>query len=472
MYADLRAFIGAVDDADDLLRLDGADWHLEIGAITEVVAERDAGPALLFDDVAGYPQGYRILTNPFGSVTRTKMALNREGVDGALDVLDAWRRDFTGYSPIAPRTVETSEAPARENVNTGDDVDVTAFPVPKWHEHDGGRYIGTGCTVITEDPETGWVNLGVYRSYIIDESAVSMLFIPGKDGRIIMQKYHERGEACPVAMVLGTDPHTWIASTLTANRQEGEYGIAGWIRDEPVPVVESEFTGLPVPANAEVVLEGCIPPLEERSCVDGPFGEWPGYATDPSEDVPVMEVDVVSHRDDPVLLGQPPLRPPAKYYEIPIRTAGGVWNQLEGAGLAGITGVWVHVFERPMFMTISVNQQYPGHAKQVATAAVSMPNGVYGGRYVVVVDDDVDITDTKEVLWALCSRCDVEDIDIVRDLYTSPLDPVTGAGESTSSRMVMNACRPYGERESFPPVNRASDELRESVIADWDLGDL
>lgn len=470
MYPDLRAFVDAVDRRGDLHRLEGADWDLEIGAITEIVASREAGPALLFDDVTGYPADHRLLANPFGTVERTKMALNREGAGSAIEVLDDWRREFADYEPLEPEPVDPDAAPVREHVRTGEGVDVTAFPVPRWHAHDGGRYVGTGCTVVTEDPETGWVNLGVYRSYVIDERTVSCLFIPGKDGRIIMQKYHDRGEACPVAMALGTDPHTWMAATLTATRGEGEYGIAGWMRESAVPVVESEYTGLPVPSTAEVVLEGRIPPLTERSCTDGPFGEWPGYATPPSDDVPVMEVEAITHRPDPILLGQPPLKPPAKYYEIPIRTAGGVWNQLERAGLDGITGVWVHVFERPMFLTIAVAQQYPGHAKQVATAATAVPNGVYGGRYVVVLDDDVDVTDTREVLWALCTRCDVEDVDVVRDLYTSPLDPV--AEGSTSSRMVMNACRPYGDDDAFPPVNRASEELRERVTERWNLDEL
>lgn len=468
---DLRAFVDRIGDAGELAELRGVDWDLELGGITEIIAERDAGPALLFDDIVGYPEGFRVLTNPFGSVERTKLAINADPSRSPLSVIDWWRSEFQNHDPVLPTEVASEDAPIRANVVTGDDVDVTTFPAPKWHPPDGGRYIGTGCMVVSRDPDTGWVNLGVYRSVVLDERSVSVLFIPGKDGQIIMKKYHDRGDPCPVAMVLGVDPHTWMASTLTAGRQQSEYGIAGWIRGEPIPVIESEYTGLPIPATGEIVLEGTIPPLEERSCVDGPFGEWPGYSTEPSPETPVLEVEATTHRDDPILLGVPPLKPPGKYYELPIRTAGGVWNQLESGGMSGITGVWTHVFERPMFLVISVDQQYPGHAKQVATMATTVPNGAYGGRYVVVVDDDVDVTNLEDVLWALCTRCDVETIDVVRDIYTSPLDPVIGAGESRSSRMVMDATRPYGSDE-FPAVNRFDDDYRQKLRDEWNLDEL
>lgn len=472
MLSDLREFVDSVEDTSELARMDGADWDLELGAITEVVAEREDGPALLFDDIVDYPSGFRVLTNPFGTVERTKLGLNMDPSLGPIEVIDTWRTESNDYDGVSPTEVDPAGVPVRENVHTGSAVDVTMIPAPKWHEHDGGRYIGTGCTVITKDPDTGWVNLGVYRSVVLDEESVSVLFLPGKDGRITMEKYHDRGESCPVAMVLGEDPHTWFASSMTVGRQESEYELAGWMRDEPVPVIESEYTGLPVPATAEIVLEGEVPPLSERSCSDGPFGEWPGYATPASENQPVLEIDAVTHRNDPILLGIPPLKPPGGYYEVPIRTAGGVWNQLENAGISGITGVWSHVFERPQFLAISIEQQYPGHAKQVATAATTVPNGVYGGRYTIVVEDDVDITDTEDVIWALCTRCDVEEIDVIRDLYTSPLDPVSDEGEAKSSRMVMNACRPYEERDSFPTVNRAGDELRERVREEWNLDEI
>lgn len=474
MSYDLREFIEDVRGASELETVSGADWDLEIGGITEIVAQKGGGlggPALLFDDIEDYPEGYRVLSNSFGSIERTRIALNMPEEYGPLDIVDSWRKEFSSYEALDP--VEVGEdAPVLENVDTGGDIDVTKFPTPRWHEQDGGRYIGTGCTVVTRDPETGWVNLGVYRSMILDESTISLWVAPGKDARVAMEKYHERGENCPVALIAGLDPHTWIASMSTARRQESEYGIAGWIRGEAIPTAEAPVTGLPVPADAEIVVEGEIPPVDERNCVDGPFGEWPGYATPAHDTTPLIEVTGVAHRDDPIILGQPPLKPPAVYtVGIPIRTAGGVWNQLDDAGISGITGVWSHVIERPQFLVVAVDQGYAGHAKQAGVAACTMPNGIYGGRYVVVVDDDVDVTNIEDVIWAMCTRCAAEDIQIVDGLYTSPLDPMsTSRSAPTTSRAVIDATRPYGEE--FPEVNRFSEEYRDELVDKWSLDDL
>lgn len=477
MVKDLRDFLGEVDDVGELEVVEGADWRDEIGAITELVAEKGGGlggPALLFDDVEGYPSGFRVLSNTFGSVERSRLALNMgEGVS-ALEIVDSWRKSMEekAYAGMEPELVD-DDVPFKENVDTGDDIDVTKFPVPVWHEQDEGeRYIGTGCTVLTKDPDTGWVNLGVYRSSILDEETVSMAIWPGKDGLVTMRKYHERGEDCPIVMLAGLDPYTWIASTITAKRQESEYEIASWIQGEPLPVVEGEATDIPIPATAEIVIEGHLPPLEEESCVDGPFGEWPGYSTPPHPDLPVLNVETVMYRDDPILLGQPPLRPPSVYtLGVPIRTASGVWNQLENGGVPAVKGVWTHVIERPMFMVVAIEQEYAGHSMQAGLAAASTPNGAYGGRYVVVVDEDVDVTDLDEVLWAMCTRCRAEDIEIVSDVYTSPLDPVVEDRQRpVSGRAIIDATRPYDEE--FPEPIQFNDEFREHVRNEWNIDEM
>ncbi|WP_416841494.1 UbiD family decarboxylase [Haloferax sp. DFSO52] len=471
MSYDLRDFIADIDGVAELAHIEGADWDKEIGGITELVAEKGGGlggPALLFDDIEGYPAGFRILSNSFGSIERTRIALNMSSDLGPIDIVDAWRKEFSSYEALEPEHV-SGDAPVLENIDTGDEIDVTKFPVPQWHEHDGGRYIGTGCTIVTKDPDTGWVNLGVYRSMILDEETISLWVAPGKDARVTMEKYHERGENCPVAFIAGLDPHTWIASMSTARRQESEYDIAGWIRGEPIPVTDGPETGLPIPADAEIVIEGEIPPVDERSCVDGPFGEWPGYSTPAHDETPLIEVKSVLYRDDPILLGQPPLKPPAIYtVGIPIRTAGGVWNQLDDAGISGVTGVWSHVIERPQFLVVSVDQDYAGHAKQVGIAAATMPNGIYGGRYVVVVDDDIDITSLEDVIWAMSTRCKADDIEILDGLYTSPLDPILeDRSDNRSSRAIIDATMPY--KGEFPRVNRFSDEYREELVEKWNL---
>jgi 4-hydroxy-3-polyprenylbenzoate decarboxylase len=486
MAKDLRDFLAAVDDVGELKTFEGAHWEHEIGAITELVAEKGSGrggPACLFDDIEGYPSGFRVLSNTFGSVERSRIVLDKPEGTTALEMVDQWRKDMkaepwsdedgTGDGTVLLSDPTSEEAPLIENVDTGDDVDVTKFPVPVWHEQDeDNRYIGTGCTILTKDPDTGWVNLGVYRSSIIDEQTVTMGIWPGKDGLVTMRKYHERGENCPIAMLVGMDPWTWLASTITLHRQESEYEVAGWLQDEPIPVIEGPETGLPLPANAEIALEGYLPPLSEERCTDGPFGEWPGYSTPPHPDLPVMHVTNVMHRDDPIILGQPPLRPPALYtLGVPVRTAGGVWNQLEDGGVPSVKGVWSHVIERPMFLVIAIEQEYAGHAKQAALGAISTPNGAYGGRYVVVVDDDVDVTNLDEVLWAMVTRCRAEDVEIVEGVYTSPLDPmVEDRQRPTSGRVIVDATRPYDEE--FPEAIAFPDDYREEVREKWGIDDI
>lgn len=476
MVKDLRDYLSEVEEAGELEVVKGADWRDEIGAITELVAEKGGGlggQALLFDDVVDYPQGFRVLSNTFGSVERSRIALNRDKDTSPLEIVDWWRKRMEEEAYVGHEPELVDDAKFTDNIDTGSDIDVTKFPVPVWHEQDEGeRYIGTGCTVLTKDPDTGWVNLGVYRSSIIDEDTVSMAIWPGKDGLVTMRKYHERDEDCPIVMVAGLDPYTWIASTITAKRQESEYEIASWLQGEPLPVVEGKATDIPIPATAEIVIEGHLPPLEKESCTDGPFGEWPGYSTPPHPDLPVLNVDTVMYRDNPILLGQPPLRPPAVYtLGVPIRTASGVWNQLENAGVPAVKGVWTHVIERPMFMAVAIDQEYAGHSKQAGFAAMSVPNGSYGGRYVVVVDSDVDITDLEQVIWAMCTRCRAEDIEVINGVYTSPLDPVVEDRQNpVSGRVIIDATRPYDG--DFPETIQFNDEFREQVRTKWNIDEM
>jgi 4-hydroxy-3-polyprenylbenzoate decarboxylase len=136
-----------------------------------------------------------------------------------------------------------------------------------------------------------------------------------------------------------------------------------------------------------------------------------------------------------------------------------------------VTGVWSHVIERPQFLVISVEKGYAGHGKQAGVAACTMPNGVYGGRYVVVVDDDVDITNLEEVVWAMTTRCAAEDIQIVDGLYTSPLDPMSQSRSApVTSRAVIDATRPYDEE--FPEVNSFSDDYRAELVEKWSLDEM
>lgn len=474
-FEDLRDFVDVLRRLGELRTIEGADWDLEIGALTEAVAEQE-GHALLFDRVKGYPAGFRILTNPFGSLARTALLLGLPRDVDAVTLLDLWRTRLANFAPIP--AAEVRQGASFEMRMADRDVDLWKFPAPRWHELDGGRYIGTGAGVITKDPETGVVNIGAYRCMVQSNNTMSVKPNKGKHGRIHMEKYHAMGKSCPVAVSLGQDPTLLLAAGLAPPFTVSEYDFAGWVRGRPVQVVQGEFTGLPLPANAEIVAEGEIPPPGETEWPrEGPFGEWLGYFT-PSTigEVPLMNVKAVYYRRDPILLGLPPLKPPAPFpYAIPVG-CGIIWDQLEKAGIPGVKGVWSFVGGGGAggpFLVVAIKQLYSGHAKQTAMAAGSCRGGALGGKFVVVVDDDVDITNPGEVIWAVATRCDVgRGTDIVKGVWTTRSDPSLSPGQRASrsynsDRIIIDGCRPYEWREEFPPVNRFSPEYKRDVLERW-----
>ncbi len=171
---------------------------------------------------------------------------------------------------------EVDDGPILENVLTGDAVDATAFPAPLWHDRDGGRYIGTGSFNVTRDPEEGWVNCGTYRVMLHDRTTVGFYISPGKHGRIHRDKYEARNEPMPTAIVIGGDPLTFLMACSEVPYGICEYDMVGaYARKAGQRSCAAGMTGLPIPANAEIVLEGFVASRQART--EGPFGEWTGY---------------------------------------------------------------------------------------------------------------------------------------------------------------------------------------------------
>ncbi len=464
-FRDLRQFIEAAEALGDLTLIKGAHWDLEIGCITELSAERE-GPLLLFDSIPGYPEGYRIVTNFLGTPRRFALALGLPPDLPKLEVLKAWKEKSRALEYLP--AVEISSGPVTENIVEGDQVDLEAFPAPKWHELDGGRYIGTADMVITRDPDSGWVNVGTYRACIQAKDRLSLWILDHKHGKQIARRYWEQGRSCPVAVVLGCEPAIWMAAPAALRSGACEYDYAGGLRGAPVEVIRAAETGLPVPAFAEIALEGEIPPPEEESALEGPFGEWPGYYTHTGREC-VVRVHRVMHRNKPILLGNPPLLPITQRYGIPLFAAL-VWEQLEKAGIPGIRGVWGHCYT--LMIVISLKQEYAGHAMQALAAAAELKTSASMHRYLVAVDDDIDPSDLKQVLWAMTTR--VDPLDSVRTVrsWTSDIDPRLAPekrerGEYSSGRMLIDACKPFLWRESFPVPNRFSLEMREKIWQKW-----
>ncbi len=470
----LREFIERLDEIGELRVIENADWNLEIGAITEIVAEKK-GPALVFDRIKGYEKGFRVATNILTTPLRQKIALGMSPEIPDLEVVRMWKEKLENFQPKKPKFVD--DAPVMENVMENENVNLLRFPVPKWHEHDGGRYIGTGSITITKDPDEGWVNLGTYRIMVQDEKTLSFYASPGKHATIMREKYWERGEDCPVVVSLGQDPLLWMCSTMPLQWGISEYELAGHIRGKAVEVVEGKHTNLPLPANAEIVIEGFSPPPEKESSPEGPFGEWTGYYASGVRETPVIKVKAIYFRDNPIIHGQPPFKPPIPTWPpIPIHSAPFVWSWLERMGFPGIKGVWIHGPGNRTLVVVSIKQMYLGHAMHVASAVASIYyGGALTGKFVVVVDDDIDPSDFDEVLWAITTRCDAESgIEIVRGFLTSPLDPSLSPHKRaeknfTMAKVIVNACKPYHRIDEFPKINRFSRDIRERVLKKWNL---
>ncbi|HEY1297955.1 MAG TPA: UbiD family decarboxylase [Chloroflexota bacterium] len=466
---DLREWIERIDAIGELTRVDGADTSTDIGGLTDMFQWDMGNPALLFDRIAGFPSGFRVLSNVLTSLKRVALSLDLPIDSTPTELVLAWRDKLEHMQPRPVQDV--GSGPVLSNQLHDADVDVTRFPAPVWHAKDGGAYIGTGDIVIMRDPDTGWINAGTYRVQVHDERTLGLYISSGKHGRLIRDKYWQRGQACPVAVSVGHDPLLLLLGGLEVDYGTNEYDVAGGVRNAALEVVSGPRTGLPIPASAEIVFEGEIPPDELHE--EGPFGEWAGYYASGRKPEPIINVQSVLYRDDPIVLGCIPGKPPNDntFFRSPLRSAL-IWNELERAGVPGIVGVWSHEAGGGRLMNIvSIRQMYPGHAKQVGAAMASCHAGAYANRWVIVVDDDIDPTDTNEVLWALCTRTDVvDDVDVLRRCWSTGLDPMAYGGQSGvffNNRMIIDACRPFERLKTFPTLARADAQEAATLRTRW-----
>jgi UbiD family decarboxylase len=468
-YQDFRGFIEAAKKVSEWRAIDGADWNGEIGALIEATAELDARPMLLFDKIKDYAAGFRLVSLTFANYKRTALAFGISPEKSKLEVVRLLARKMKSGKMIAPEEVKT--APLMENILQGGDVDLFKFPAPRFHESDGGRYIGTGNCLINADPDGGFINAGTYRMQLHERNLLGLWMSPGQHGRMICSKYWEQGKSCPVVVAFSADPVLFTLAHTKVAWGNSELDYAGGIMGRPLQVIRGPLTGLPIPAGAEIAIEGEVPPPGVESRAEGPFGEWPGYYSGGTlgtgEPQPVIRVKAIYHRDDPILEEEAPLWTGAmKIDGNP--TAGILWDQLEAAGIQNVVGVYNH---SPYFTVVAIQQKYAGHAKQAGLATVSCAAAARNGRYVVIVDEDIDPTNLKEVLWAMMTRVDPPtNIDILDGCWSTPLDPrmppdKRDSKDHTNGRAIFYAVRPYEWKDKFPKVSRSSRELRQQVIA-------
>ena len=462
-YTDLRGWLTEAEKLGEVKTVKGASWEREIGMASELVLRDEKAPCVVFDEIPGYPKGFRVLTNFFGG-KRMNMTLGFPTDLNKLELTDAHHDYQVEGNPTIPYEI-VDDGPVFENILEGDDVDVTKFPTPKWHEHDGGRYFGTGSFDVTQDPDSDWINVGCYRVMVQNEKEVNIYMSPGKHGRIHRDKFEERGERMPIVVVAGGDPMIFLSACSELPPGVCEYDVVGGMRGEALKVVKGKHTGLPFPANAEIVIEGYIEP--GKKVLEGPFGEWTGYYASDIREEPIMTIEAIYPRNDPIILGCPPQRPPDELGRYRAVTRSALMKEnIRRAGVPDVTNVWAHeVGGARMLLGVSIKQRYPGHARQVGHIASQCHVGAYAGKYVVVVDDDIDVSSLEDLTWAMLTRSEPsESIDIIPETWSTPLDPRISPedkakGNFRNSRAVIDACRPYHWRDEFPLVNSMSPEL-------------
>ncbi|MGE0652196.1 MAG: UbiD family decarboxylase [Alphaproteobacteria bacterium] len=463
-FDDLRGWIEEADRLGELKRANGYNWEEQIGWAAEILQHDDVAPVALFDDIPGAPKGWRVLTN-FFAAKRKNMTL---GFPTDLSKVELSEAFLQHYREIAKKPMPyevVNSGPVMENVMEGDDIDVTRFPTPVWHDQDEGRrYIGTGSFNVTVDPDEGWVNVGTYRVMIQDKNHVAFYISPGKHGRIHRDKYEAQGKAMPVCIVVGGDPLTFLMGCTEIPYGVCEFDVAGAYRGRPMKVVKGKHTGLPFPANAEIVIEGFVEPGDKAP--EGPFGEWTGYYGSKMRAEPVLTIKAIYHRNDPIILGCPPQRPPEEQarYRAVMRSAL-LKDELSKSGVPDVVATWCHEAGGSRQLTaVSIKQRYPGHARQVGHMAAMCRSVAYAGKYVIVVDDDIDVANLEELMWAVCSRSDpVKSIDFIQNAWSTPLDPCITPwdkekGNFTNSRAIIDACRPFHWRDQYPVVNMPTPE--------------
>jgi UbiD family decarboxylase len=293
-----------------------------------------------------------------------------------------------------------------------------------------------------------------------------------RHGRLHINKYHRRGEPAPVVVTLGQDPLlSPVLAGMTVHEGVSELSLAGAIKGAPLRVVRGPVTGLPIPADAEIAVEGWV--REGALCEEGPHGEAPGYYAGGKQMVPAIEVAAVYYRRDPIMVGAPPAKPPHDFsYSMGALYSALTHDALEGAGLPGVTQVWFpEEGTGRLLQVVAIKQRYFGHAKQAALLCSQVQPAAYLGRITVVVDDDIDATNLSEVVWAIVTRADPNRGYTALDhCWGSPIDPLKQLYPPDtlySGRMIIDACRPFEHLETFPPVAASSPELLNEVWAKW-----
>jgi 4-hydroxy-3-polyprenylbenzoate decarboxylase len=458
----MRDFIEQAESEGMLHRIKAeVDWDLELSHIAKL-NEEEKGPALLFENVKGYDSP--VITSVCTTTQRLAMIMGASRDSTLVDLMRLWVEKHE--TKIPPTLVDTG--PCKENIMKGDDVDLFKFPVPKFYSLDGGRFFGTAHFVLTKDPDSGWVNLGTYRLQLLEKNILGTQFIKGKHSDIMLKRYQAMGKPMPVCAIVGCDPLLFLMGAGRVSAFESEYDLAGSIRGESIEVVKAETNDLPVPATAEIVVEGEVD--ADKFLDEGPFGEYTGYysgvGSDPRN---FIDVKCVTYRTNPIFWGTTVGRAVTDTHMTMALTYGStLWQQLVAMKIPGIKAVYCPPEgSGRMLSIISMKQMYPGHADQVLTAAISTEMGAYGLKTVIVVDEDIDPWDIPRVMWALSFRFQPNRSQVIKRGRSTPLDPSLPINaRDITGRLLLDATIPYDWKEKPIPIELDPD-IVEKVKERW-----
>lgn len=471
-WRDLRDWLALIDNDGRLMRINRpVDVNEELAAIAFMATRRESAPALLFETLEDDRFGARVLANMLGSSKeRYARAVGLDPTLSTAEMIAATRHIMSRR--IAPVHVSPAAAPVNEIVLRDDEIDLTALPVPKFWPADGGRYIGTGDITLTRHPDTGRINVGVYRQMLHGPRRVGLYCSPGKHGLLDREAWWARGEPCEVVAAYGVDPVLFMLGAQVFGAGESEFDVAGGIMGRGVELTDAACVSLPIPAHAELVIEGVLHPGNVEP--EGPLGEFTGYYGRERSPQPVIEVKALHARRSPILtaalMGKYPSCEIGAYYAI-MRSAR-ILDDLERIGVPGVVGAYSHPAAASGWgiVVVSLRQQYAGHAAQVLALASQCPAAAYYTKWIIAVDDDVDPTDFNEVMWALSTRCHpADDIDLLRNTWSTGLDPSQYVAEQRpyGSKALINACKPHRYIRQFPPSTLLRRSVYERVSARW-----
>ena len=473
-FRDLREFVAALESRGWLKRISAeVDPVLEITEITDRVSKA-GGPALLFEKVKG--SSMPVLINAFGSFERMSLALGVNHLDEIAEYLLSFLQpDLSGswWSKIKmlPRLAEAAaflprvvkSGPCQEVV-IDRNPSLEMLPVLKCWPGDGGKFI-TLPLVFTRDPETGRRNVGMYRMQIYDSQTTGMHWHMHHDGAENYRRAQKRGERLEVAVALGGDPATIYAATAPLPKDIDEMIFAGFLRREPVELVRCKTVDLEVPAHAEIILEGYVDPSEKR--VEGPFGDHTGYYS-LCDEYPVFRLTAITHRRDPIypttVVGKPPMEDcymgkATERIFLPLL-------QLFVPEVVDINLPLEGVFHNCAIL--SIRKRYPGQPKKVMSAVWGMGQMMFT-KFIIVVDETVNVQNLSEVLWKVFNNVDPRrDIMIV----DGPLDALDHSSPYPhyGSKMGIDATKKWpaeGHGREWPEDIVMSPEIKELVDRRW-----